>query len=82
LNQRRGHWLLHDALFVVLAIMGTMRKEYACRVVIVLPFQCCEFDQKIKILYGKMATEVINVLRPFLGCGKTFSRNKIHNIVI
>jgi hypothetical protein len=64
LNQRKGYWLLPDALFVVLAIMGTMRKEYVRQVAIVLPFQCCEFDQKIKILYGKMATEIINVLHP------------------
>jgi hypothetical protein len=28
-----------------------------------------------------MAIEVINVLCPFLGCGKTFSRDKTHNIV-
>jgi hypothetical protein len=28
-----------------------------------------------------MAAEVINVLRPFLGYEKTFSRDKTHNIV-
>jgi hypothetical protein len=28
-----------------------------------------------------MVVEVINVLCPFLGCEKTFSRDKTHNIV-
>jgi hypothetical protein len=37
---------------------------------------------KIKILYGKTIAEIINVLHPFLGCGKTFSRDKVHNIIV
>jgi hypothetical protein len=38
-------------LFVVLAIMGMMKKEYAHQVV-VPPMQCGEFDQKIEIFYS------------------------------
>jgi len=47
--------------------MKTMKKEYACRVVVVPPLQCGQIDQEIEIMYGKMATEVINLLHLFLG---------------
>ncbi len=32
-------------------------------------------------MYGGMVAEIINVLCPFLGFAKTFSRNKAHNMV-
>jgi hypothetical protein len=47
LNQHIGYWLLFRALFVVLAIMGTMRREYAHRAIVVPLLQCGEIDQEI-----------------------------------
>ncbi len=65
--------------FVALAIMGTMRMEYDHRIDVVPPLQYGEFDQKIDILYGRMGTEVINVLRHVLSFVKSFSW--AHNMV-
>ncbi len=65
-------------MFVALAIMGTMRKEYAHQTTIVNALQCGEFDQEIEILYGRMVIEVIDVLRHFLGYANTFSQEKVH----
>jgi hypothetical protein len=58
--------------------MRKMRKEYAHQTTIVLALQCGEIDQKLKILYGRMVIEVINVLCCFLGYAKTFSQEKVH----
>ncbi len=81
LNQCKGYWLLFDALFATLAIMGTMKNEYAHWGAIVLPFQCGEIDQEIEIMYGKMVIEIINVLHPFMGFIETFSQDKAHFMV-
>jgi hypothetical protein len=43
--------VLSNVLFVVLAIMGMMKKEYAHQIV-VPPMQCGEFDQEIDIFYS------------------------------
>ncbi len=56
-----------QALFIILAIMGAMKKEYAHQASIVLPLQDGEFDQKIEIIYDKMVVKVLNMLCPFLG---------------
>jgi hypothetical protein len=45
------------------------------------PLQCDEFDQKIEILYGRMAVKVINMLHPFLTFAKCFSQERTHNSV-
>ncbi len=63
-----------------MAIVGTMKKEYAHQTTIVPPLQYGEFDQEIEILYGKMVVEVINVLCHFLGFAKAFIKEKIHMI--
>ncbi len=60
--------------------MKTM-KEYACWVAVVPPLQCGQIDREIEIMYGKMATEVINVLHFFLGFAETFFQDKSHNMV-
>jgi hypothetical protein len=49
-------------LFATLAIMGTMRMKYDCRVPVVPPLQYGGFDQEIEILYGTMVAKVINEL--------------------
>jgi hypothetical protein len=36
--------VISNALLFTLLIMGEMRKEYACFVVVVLPLQCGEFN--------------------------------------
>jgi hypothetical protein len=52
-------------LFIVLAIIGTMKMDYDHRADVV-QFQCGEFDQKIDIFYVRMVVKVINVLSHFL----------------
>jgi hypothetical protein len=42
-----------------------MHKDYQAHTSLNPPLICGEFDTKIKLLYGKMALEVINVLEPF-----------------
>jgi hypothetical protein len=56
--------------------------EYDHQLMLFPPLQCGEFDQKIEILYGRMDVKVINVLHPFLSFAKSFSRERIHNIVV
>jgi hypothetical protein len=41
---------------------------------------CGEFDTKLKILYGRMVLEVINVLELFLGFVMTFNVVFAHNM--
>jgi hypothetical protein len=53
-----------------------MKKEYARQVILVPQLQCGEFDQKIEILYSKMAAKIINVMCLFLGFVETFSQEK------
>jgi hypothetical protein len=74
LNQNKGYWLLFNALFATLTIIGTMRREYAHQVLLLLPLQFGQFDQEIEILYGRM-DKIINVLCYFWGfCINLFSR--------
>jgi len=53
-----------------------MKKEYARQVILVPQLQCGEFDQKIEILYSKMAAKIINVMCLFLGFVETFFQEK------
>ncbi len=76
LNQCKGYWLLSYALFTTLVIMRMMKKEYARQVILVPQLQCGEFDQKIEILYSKMAAKIINVMCLFLGFVETFFQEK------
>jgi hypothetical protein len=81
LNQCKGYWFISNALFATLVFMRMMKKEYAHQAILVPPLQCGEFDQKIKNLYNKMVTKVINVMCPFLGFAKTFSQVKVNKMV-
>jgi hypothetical protein len=56
--------------------------EYDRQIDVGLPLQCGEFDQEIDILYGRMATTIINVLCHFLSFVKSFSQEKAHNMVV
>jgi len=62
LNQHKNNWLLSNTLFVVLTIMGMMRKEYAHQTFVIPPLKCGEFDRQINILYGRMVAKDINML--------------------
>jgi len=42
-----------------------MHKDYQTHTLRNPPLICGEFDIELKLLYGKMALEVINVLEPF-----------------
>jgi hypothetical protein len=44
-----------------------MGKEYVFWIVVVAPFQCGEFNQDIKNLYGRMVIKIINMWQLFLG---------------
>ncbi len=55
-----------------------MYREYQAHASLNLPLMCGEFEAKLKILYGRMALEVINVLEPFLGFVVTFNAATAH----
>ncbi len=44
------------------------------------PLICGEFDRELKLLYGKMTLEVINVLEPFQAFAMTSNVATTHNI--
>jgi hypothetical protein len=44
------------------------------------PLACREFDQELKIIYVKMALEIINVLDPFLAFVIIFNLTITHNM--
>jgi hypothetical protein len=50
-----------------------MHKDYQAHTSLNPPLMCKEFDVKFEILYGKMAFEVINVLKLFLAFVMTFN---------
>ncbi len=43
-NRQKKYWLLSNALFVALAIMGMMRKDHARQTYVIPPLKCREFD--------------------------------------
>jgi hypothetical protein len=65
-------------LFAAFSIYNKMYREYQAHASLNLPLMCGEFEAKLKILYGRMALEVINVLEPFLGFVVTFNAATAH----
>jgi hypothetical protein len=59
-----------------------MHREYPVRASLNLPLMCGKFEAKLEILYGRMAFEVINVLKPFMAFVMTFNVIAIHNICV
>jgi aconitase A len=43
-STNKKNWLLSNALFVALAIMGVMRKDHAHQTYVIAPLKCGEFD--------------------------------------
>jgi hypothetical protein len=63
-------FLCHPTSFLAHLIVTTpicirMHKDYQAHTLRNPPLICGEFDTKLKLLYRKIALEVINVLEPF-----------------
>jgi hypothetical protein len=63
-------FLCHPTSFLAHLIVTTpicirMHKDYQAHTLRNPPLICGEFDTELKLLYGKIALEVINVLEPF-----------------
>ncbi len=57
-----------------------MHKDYQAHTSLNPPLICGEFDKELKLLYGKMALEVINVLEPFQAFAMTSNVATTHNM--
>jgi hypothetical protein len=51
------------------------------RVTLTLPLQCGDFNNELEILYARMATQVVLVLKPSFDFVVHFNQDKIHNVM-
>jgi hypothetical protein len=65
--------LLLDALVTTFSICIKVHKDYQAHTSLNPPLMCKEFGVKLDILYGRMAFEVINVLKLFMAFVMTFN---------
>ena len=81
LNQSRGYWLLSDALYAAFHISIHLQNEYDRRLLAVPTLRCGQMDSELQLLYGRMAFESIEVIKPCLAFAVDFTREKAHNML-
>jgi hypothetical protein len=80
-NQTRGYWLLSNTIAGALKLIVQMEAEQLAQSSVEPPLECGEFDSELKILYGRMARQVADVLRPFLSFARKFEEGSAHNMI-
>jgi hypothetical protein len=80
-NQTRGYWLLSDAIAGVLKLIVQMEAKQLAQSSTEPPLECGEFDSEFEILYGRMAGQVVDVLRLFLSFVRKFEEGSEHNMI-
>jgi len=79
MNQSKGHWLLSDALAIIINLIMVMESEAN-------PFDGSEtfdlfFYVELYTLNKNMWQKVVKVLKPFLEFLKTFNSCQVHNML-
>ena len=65
-NQRKGYWLLSDAVASTLGLCIQLYKEHIEKGLVTLKLEASSFDSKLEVLQLQVMSKVINALNPYL----------------
>ena len=82
LNQSRGYWFLSDVLYATFHISIQLQNEYDQRMLAVPTLRYGQMDSELQLLYGRMAFEPIEVIKPCLAFAVDFTCEKVLYIML